>query len=113
MRQLLLTLLLVPALALGQSSSDGIDIDLDFKGTTSGENDITKIQVNDTLVFALNITDLNDSNDVTYIHTDVEYNKNAYTLLDPVWKVSGANNNILTQLVKLEDTILSLYLKYL
>ena len=44
MRQLLLTLLLVPALALGQSSSDGIDIDLDFKGTTSGENDITKIQ---------------------------------------------------------------------
>ena len=94
MRQLLLTLLLVPALALGQSSSDGIDIDLDFKGTTSGENDITKIQVNDTLVFALNITDLNDSNDVTYIHTDVEYNKNAYTLLDPVWKVSGANNNL-------------------
>lgn len=93
MRQLLLTLLLVPALALGQSSTDGIDIDLDFKGTTAGENDITKVQVNDTLVFALNITDLNADNDVTYIHTDVEYNKNAYTLLDPVWKVSGANNS--------------------
>ena len=37
---------------------------------------------------------MNPDHDVTYIHTDVEYNKNAYTLLDPVWKVSGANNNL-------------------
>tara|TARA_B100002019_G_scaffold189519_1_gene163795 strand:- start:3047 stop:4732 length:1686 start_codon:yes stop_codon:yes gene_type:complete len=94
MRQLLLTLLLVPALALGQSSGDGIDVSLEFRGTTAGENDITKVQVNDTLVFGLEITDLNPDHDVTYIHTDVEYNKNAYTLLDPVWKVSGANNNL-------------------
>jgi len=94
MRQLLLTLLLVPALALGQSSGDGIDVSLEFRGTTAGENDITKVQVNDTLVFGLEITDLNPNHDVTYIHTDVEYNKNAYTLLDPVWKISGANNNL-------------------
>ena len=78
MRQLLLTLLLVPALALGQSSGDGIDVSLEFRGTTAGENDITKVQVNDTLVFGLEITDLNPNHDVTYIHTDVEYNKNAY-----------------------------------
>lgn len=94
MRQLLLTLLLVPAFALAQSSGDGIDVSLEFRGTTAGENDITKVQVNDTLVFGLEITDLNSNHDVTYIHTDVEYNKNAYTLLDPVWKVSGANNNL-------------------
>ena len=94
MRRLLLTLLLVPALALAQSSGDGIDVSLEFRGTTAGENDITKVQVNDTLVFGLEITDLNSSHDVTYIHTDVEYNKDAYTLLDPVWKVSGANNNL-------------------
>jgi len=94
MRRLLLTLLLVPAFALAQSSGDGIDVSLEFRGTTAGENDITKVQVNDTLVFGLEITDLNSSHDVTYIHTDVEYNKDAYTLLDPVWKVSGANNNL-------------------
>ena len=94
MRQLLLTLLLVPAFALAQSSGDGIDVSLEFRGTTAGENDITKVQVNDTLVFGLEITDLNSDHDVTYIHTDVEYNKDAYTLLDPVWKVSGANNNL-------------------
>ena len=94
MRRLLLTLLLVPALALAQSSGDGIDVSLEFRGTTAGENDITKVQVNDTLVFGLEITDLNSDHDVTYIHTDVEYNKDAYTLLDPVWKVSGANNNL-------------------
>lgn len=94
MRQLLLTLLMLPALALAQSSGDGIDVSLEFRGTTAGENDITKVQVNDTLVFGLEITDLNSDHDVTYIHTDVEYNKNAYTLLDPVWKVSGANNNL-------------------
>ena len=94
MRRLLLTLLLVPAFALAQSSGDGIDVSLEFRGTTAGENDITKVQVNDTLVFGLEITDLNSDHDVTYIHTDVEYNKDAYTLLDPVWKVSGANNNL-------------------
>ena len=94
MRKLLLTLLLVPAFVLAQSSGDGIDVSLEFRGTTAGENDITKVQVNDTLVFGLEITDLNPNHDVTYIHTDVEYNKDAYTLLDPVWKVSGANNNL-------------------
>jgi len=92
MRNFLFTLLLVPFMVLGQSSGDGIDIDLTFKGTTGGENDITKVQVNDTLIFALNLTDLSDK-DITYVHTDVEYNKNAYTLLDPVWKIDGANNS--------------------
>lgn len=93
MRQLLLGLLLVPFLSIAQSSSDGIDLSLEFRGTTSGETDITKVQVNDTLRFGIEITKLSSTNSVTYIHTDVEYNKNAYTLLDPIWKVSGANNS--------------------
>jgi len=87
MRQLLLGLLLVPFLSIAQSSSDGIDLSLEFRGTTSGETDITKVQVNDTLRFGIEITKLSSTNRVTYIHTDVEYNKNAYTLLDPIWKV--------------------------
>ena len=85
MRNFLLTLLFIPFIALGQSSGDGIDINLDFKGTTAGENDITRVQINDTIILALNISDLSEAYDVTYIHTDVEYNTAAYTLLDPVW----------------------------
>lgn len=94
MKKLLLILLLLPLTVLSQSSGDGIDVSLEFRGTTSGESDITRVQVNDTLIFGLNINDLSSDYDVTYIHTDVEYNKNAYTLLDPVWKVQGANNSL-------------------
>lgn len=93
MRQLLLGLLLVPFLTIAQSSSDGIDLSLEFRGTTSGETDITKVQVNDTIRIGVEIDDLSSSYDVTYIHTDVEYNKSAYTLLDPIWKISGASNS--------------------
>lgn len=93
MKKLLLLFVLLPFMVIGQSSTDGIDISLEFRGTTSGESDITRVQVNDTLIFGVNINDLS-AYDVTYIHTDIEYNKNAYTLLDPVWKVQGANNSV-------------------
>lgn len=87
MKKLLWLLTLLPFMSLAQSSGNGIDVSLEFRGTTSGESEITKVQVNDTLIFGLNIQDFNPDYDVTFIHTDVEYNKNAYTLLDPVWKV--------------------------
>lgn len=94
MKKLLWLLTLLPFMSLAQSSGNGIDVSLEFRGTTSGESEITKVQVNDTLIFGLNIQDFNPDYDVTFIHTDVEYNKNAYTLLDPVWKVQGANNSL-------------------
>ena len=94
MKKLFWLLTLLPLISLAQSSGNGIDVSLEFRGTTAGESDITKVQVNDTLIFGLNINDLNPDYDVTYVHTDVEYNKNAYTLLDPVWKVQGANNSL-------------------
>ncbi len=92
MKKLLYILTLLPLITLGQSSTDGIDVSLEFRGTTSGENDISKVQVNDTIVLGVNLNDLS-AYDITFIHADIEYNKNAYTLLDPVWKINGANNS--------------------
>lgn len=92
MKKLFYILTLLPLMALGQSSSDGIDVSLEFRGTTSGENDISRVQVNDTIILGVNINDLS-AYDVTFIHADVEYNKNAYTLLDPIWKIDGAQNS--------------------
>ena len=92
MKKLFYILTLLPLIALGQSSSNGIDVSLEFRGTTSGENDISKVQVNDTIILGVNLNDLS-AYDITFIHADIEYNKNAYTLLDPVWKINGANNS--------------------
>ena len=52
MKKLILLFLLLPLLVLGQltSSTDGIDIDLNFVSTTLGETDIAKVQVNDTII---------------------------------------------------------------
>ncbi len=91
----LLFLLLLPYLVLGQltSSTDGIDIDLKFIGTTDGETDLSKVQVNDTIKLSLNLDNLS-TNDITYVHTDVEYNTNAFVLSRFVWNTpSGAQES--------------------
>jgi len=80
MKKLLLLLILIPTLLLGQltSSVDGIDIDLVYSGTTADANKLlNKVQVNDTIVVKLNLSNLS-SNTITYVHVDVQYNINAY-----------------------------------
>jgi len=80
MKKLLLLLTLIPTLLLGQltSSVDGIDIDLVYSGTTADANKLlNKVQVNDTIVVKLNLSNLS-SNTITYVHVDVQYNVNAY-----------------------------------
>ncbi len=95
----LLFLLLLPYLVLGQltSSSDGIDIDLVYAGTTEDANKaLSNVQVNDTIVMKLNISNLS-SNTITYIHVDLQYNTNAYARVGYEFNVpTGAqtsNNN--------------------
>ena len=91
----LLFLLLLPTILLGQltSSTDGIDIDLKFLGTTAGETDLSKVQVNDTIILSLNLDNLS-ANDITYVHTDVEYNTNAFVLTSFVWNTpTGAQES--------------------
>ena len=91
----LLFLLLLPTILLGQltSSTDGIDIDLKFLGTTAGETDLSKVQVNDTIILSLNLDNLS-TNDITYVHTDVEYNTNAFVLTSFVWNTpTGAQES--------------------
>ena len=91
----LLFLLLLPTILLGQltSSTDGIDIDLKFLGTTAGETDLSKVQVNDTIKLSLNLDNLS-TNDITYVHTDVEYNTNAFVLTSFVWNTpTGAQES--------------------
>ena len=80
MRKLLLLLLFLPNIILGQltSSSNGIDIDLVYAGTTEDANKaLSSVQVNDTIIMKLNISNLS-SNTITYIHVDLQYNTNAY-----------------------------------
>ena len=95
MNKLLTLLLLLPTIMLGQltSSTDGIDIDLKFIGTTAGETDLSRVQVNDTIKLSLNLNNLS-TNDITYVHTDVEYNTNAFVLSRFVWNTpSGAQES--------------------
>ena len=80
MKKLILLFLLLPLLVLGQltSSSDGIDIDLVYAGTTDDANKpLYSVQVNDTIIMELNISNLSQ-NTITYIHVDLQYNTNAY-----------------------------------
>ena len=80
MKKILLLLLFIPGLALGQltSSTDGIDIDLVYAGTTADANKpLANVQVNDTIIIKLNLSNLS-SNTITYVHVDVQYNTNAW-----------------------------------
>ena len=84
MNKLILILLLLPVTVLGQltSSGDGIDIDLVYSGTTADANKpLTNVQVNDTIVLKLNLSNLS-SNTITYVHVDLQYNTNAWARVD-------------------------------
>ena len=50
--------ILIPVFSFGQdlvSSEDGIDIDLDFIGTTAGVDNLSKVQVNDTIMIGIDL----------------------------------------------------------
>ena len=94
---LLLVLTLIPSLVLGQlsSSTDGVDIDLVYSGTTADANKaLNKVQVNDTIVVKLKLNNLSSTNSITYVHVDVQYNTNAYARVDYSFNVpSGAQTS--------------------
>ena len=105
MRKLLLILLMLPLTLLGQatstgahggSSSDGLDIDLVYKGIVgNADQPLSKVQVNDTIVLALKLNNLDSSHQITYIHTDVQYNSAAYALLSTDWNTpTDAQNSV-------------------
>ena len=97
MKKILLLLTLIPTLALGQlsSSTDGVDIDLVYSGTTDDANKLlSKVQVNDTIVVKLKLDNLSSTNSITYVHVDVQYNVNAYARVDYSFNVpTGAQTS--------------------
>jgi hypothetical protein len=97
MKKLLLILLFIPGLVLSQltSSTDGIDIDLVYSGTTADANKLlSKVQVNDTIVVKLKLDNLSSTNSITYVHVDVQYNTNAYARVDYSFNVpTGAQTS--------------------
>ena len=97
MKKLLTLLLLLPTLVLGQlsSSTDGVDIDLVYSGTTADANKLlSKVQVNDTIVVKLKLDNLSSTNSITYVHIDVQYNTNAYARVDYSFNVpTGAQTS--------------------
>ena len=55
----LLVTLLFPILLFSQSSGDGADVSLEYLGTTLDANKVlSKVQVNDTIVVAIDISNL-------------------------------------------------------
>ena len=94
MRKLITLLLLIPFLSFGQSSDDGLDIDLVYKGIVGNtDQPLSKVQVNDTIILALKLNNLDSSHQITYIHTDVQYNSAAYALISTVWNTPTDANN--------------------
>jgi len=97
MKKLLFFIILLPITLLGQltSSSDGIDIDLVYSGTTQDANKaLSSVQVNDTIIMKLNISNLS-SNIITYIHVDLQYNTNAYARVGHEFSVpTGAQSTL-------------------
>ena len=70
MRKLITLLLLVPFLTFGQSSGDGLDIDLVYKGIVgNADQPLSKVQVNDTIILALKLNNLDSIHQITYIHS--------------------------------------------
>ena len=97
----LLLLLLLPLTALAQMSgptaSDVEDGEgaagLVFLGTTENANEsLSNVQVNDTIVLGIKLTNwLASTNEITYAHIDLQYNKNAYTYIDETYMASSGN----------------------
>ena len=105
MRKLITLLLLLPLTLIGQatstgahggSSSDGLDIDLVYKGIVgNADQPLSKVQVNDTIVLALKLNNLDSIHQITYIHTDVQYNSAAYALINTEWNTpTDAQNSV-------------------
>jgi len=94
MRKLITLLLLVPFLTFGQSSGDGLDIDLVYKGIVgNADQPLSKVQVNDTIILALKLNNLDSIHQITYIHTDVQYNSAAYALISTEWNTPTDSQN--------------------
>lgn len=82
---------------MSQTSSDGADISIEYLGTTlDASKPLSKVQVNDTIVLALDINNLDSAHDVTYAHIDLMYHTSAFARVsDPVWKTpSNAQNSL-------------------
>jgi len=102
MRKLITLLLLLPLTLIGQMSGPtSTDVSngegaagLVWLGTPSDVNyAINDIEVNDTIVFGIKLTNwLVSSDSITYAHIDVEYNKNAYTYLGSTYLAPSSNN---------------------
>ena len=90
-------LILIPIFSFSQdleSSVDGIDIDLDFIGTTAGIENLSKVQVNDTIMVGIDLNNLS-AYEITYIHVDIEYNTAAFALVGQEWDVpDGAQESV-------------------
>lgn len=83
-------LLFLPIFGYGQlsSSGDGIDVNLVYAGTTADANkELSKVQVNDTIIVKLQLDNLSSTNSITYVHVDVQYNVNAYQRVDYTFNV--------------------------
>lgn len=97
MKKLLFFIILLPITVLGQltSSSDGIDIDLVYSGTTEDANKaLSNVQVNDTIIMKLNLSNLS-VNTITYVHVDLQYNTNAYARVGYEFSVpTGAQSTL-------------------
>lgn len=93
----IILIILIPFISFGQdlvSSEDGIDIDLDFIGTTAGNDNLSKVQVNDTIMVGIDLNNLSDY-EITYIHVDIEYNTAAFSLVDQEWDIpDGAQESL-------------------
>jgi len=93
----ILVFIFIPLFSFSQdlvSSEDGIDIDLDFIGTTAGVENLSKVQVNDTIMVGIDLNNLS-AYEITYIHVDIEYNTAAFALVDQEWDVpDGAEESV-------------------
>lgn len=93
----LIFLLFLPTMLTAQSSSDGADISIEYLGTTlDASKPLNKVQVNDTIVLALDINNLASNYDVTYAHIDLMYHTSAFARVgNPTWKTpSNAQNSL-------------------
>lgn len=92
-----LIFLLLSVFTFAQSSGDGADISIEYLGTTDDSTKpLSKVQVNDTIVLALDINNLDTSHDITYAHIDLMYHTSAFARVGtPTWKTpTGAQNSL-------------------
>ena len=94
-----LIFLLLSVFTFAQSSGDGADISIEYLGTTDDSTKpLSKVQINDTIVLALDINNLDTSHDITYAHIDLMYHTSAFARVGtPTWKTpTGAQNSLFT-----------------